>query len=106
MRGVHAEHIAFPGPAQHHLDLANPVDAVRRHPGEGHAGVDRPLDHRPRELGLGGEGHAFRHVRGRPARRIVGPSLWQIERPVDEGMALRQHIGREHADLAVGDLAR
>ena len=36
---------------------------------------------------------------------IVRPCLRQINRPVDEGMAVTRHIGREHADLAIGDLA-
>jgi hypothetical protein len=42
----------------------------------------------------------------RPARRILGPSLGQIQRPVDKGVPLARDIGREYADLAVGDLAR
>ena len=37
---------------------------------------------------------------------IVRPFLRQIERPVDEGMAMTRHIGGEHTDLAIGDLAR
>jgi len=37
--------------------------------------------------------------------RIVRPGLGQIQRPVDEGMAMARDVGREDADLAVGDLA-
>ena len=37
---------------------------------------------------------------------IVRPVLRQIKRPVDEGMAVARHIGREHPNLAIGDLAR
>jgi hypothetical protein len=44
-------------------------------------------------------------VGGRQAGRIVGPGFGQIERPVDEGVTVPGHVGREHADLAVGDLA-
>jgi hypothetical protein len=33
-------------------------------------------------------------------------ALGQIYPPVDEGMAMARHIGAEHADLAVRDLAR
>ena len=40
------------------------------------------------------------------ASRIVRPVLRQIERPIDEGMAVTRHIGSKHADLAIGDLAR
>src|SRR5512134_1826631 len=45
-------------------------------------------------------------MRGYPALRIACPALRQIKLPVDEGMAIAGHISREHADLAVGDLAR
>ncbi len=36
----------------------------------------------------------------------IRPALRQIERAVDEGMAMPRCVGREHTDLAVGDLAR
>ncbi len=42
---------------------------------------------------------------GGQAGRIVGPGLGQIQCPVDEGMAVPGHVGREDPDLAVGDLA-
>jgi hypothetical protein len=42
---------------------------------------------------------------GGPAGRIVSPGLGQIQRPVDEGMAVPGYVGREDPDLAVGDLA-
>ena len=45
-------------------------------------------------------------MRRRHAFGIVRPFLWQIKCPVDEGMAVARHIGGEHADLAIGDLAR
>src|SRR5512134_2041188 len=45
-------------------------------------------------------------MRGYPALRIACPALRQIKLPVDEGMAIAGHISREHANLAVGDLAR
>ncbi len=47
----------------------------------------------------------WRHVRASPASRIVGPGFRQIKGAVDEGVTLARDIGREHADLAVGDLA-
>jgi hypothetical protein len=40
------------------------------------------------------------------ARGFVRPFLWQVERPIDEGMTMPRHIGGEHSDLAIGDLAR
>jgi hypothetical protein len=55
--------------------------------------------------GFGREGNLLRYVRRRTARRILGPDLGQIKRPVDKGVPLVRDIGREYADLAVGDLA-
>jgi hypothetical protein len=33
------------------------------------------------------------------------PRLWQIERPLDEGMPVPRNVADEHADLTVDDLA-
>ena len=52
--GVNPEHIALAHLAQLHLDLADPVDAVRSHPGKWHPGRQRALDHADRQLWLGG----------------------------------------------------
>jgi hypothetical protein len=46
MRAAHAQHIAFGLPAQPHLDLTDPVDAVGCYPGEGHASRDGSLPRR------------------------------------------------------------
>ena len=106
MCAVDAEHIALALPAQHHLDLAHTVDAVGRHPGEGHARRDGSLDYRSGELGLGRKGHILRHVRRGPAHRVVRPGFRQVKRTVDEGMTLAGDISGKYPDLAVGDLAR
>jgi hypothetical protein len=42
---------------------------------------------------------------GTPAVWLVGPVLGQVEPAIDEGMPTTGHVGGEHADLAVGDLA-
>src|SRR3954447_4169186 len=47
----------------------------------------------------------LRDVRRRPARRIVGPGLGQIEGPIDKGVPPARDIGRKYANLAVRDLA-
>jgi hypothetical protein len=44
-------------------------------------------------------------MRSRPALGIARPSLRKVELPVDEGVPVLGGISREHADLAVGDLA-
>ena len=58
MRSVDAEHIALTRTPQRHLDIANPIDGVGRHPGEGDIGGDRVIDHLARQVRLGGEGRA------------------------------------------------
>jgi hypothetical protein len=37
---------------------------------------------------------------------VIRPGLGEIQRPVDEGMAMAGDVGGKHADLAVRDLAR
>ena len=49
---MHAKHIAFAGAPQRHLDIADPIDAVGRNPGERHACRNRALDHLDSEAGL------------------------------------------------------
>ena len=74
--------------------------------GERHLCGDRSCDHLARNLGLRRKTHLVRHMRRSHAFGIVRPFLWQIKRPVNEGMAVTRHIGGEHADLAIRDLAR
>jgi hypothetical protein len=82
--GAHAEHIALAGAAQARLDLADAVNAVACHPGERHVCGDSPLDHPGRYRRRGGEGDLVRHMGRRPAMRIAGPALGQVELPVDQ----------------------
>src|SRR5215213_10673502 len=105
--GVPAGHqIAFASPAQGHLNLAHPIDTVAHHPGKRHPRREGPLDRGARKVWLCRKGNLLGYVRRRPARRIVGPGLGQIESPVNKSVPLARDIGREYADLAVGDLAR
>jgi len=106
MRAADPKHIALGLPAQHHLDLADPVDAIGCHPGEGHIRSDGSLDHGSCKLGFGRKGDLLRHMRRGSAHRIICPCLRQIESTVDEGMALAGDIGGKDPDLAVRDLAR
>ena len=55
------------------------------------------LDHPGRQAGLGREADLARDMRGLQARRIVGPTLRQIQCAVDEGMAVAGYVSREHA---------
>src|SRR6185437_16070600 len=73
---------------------------------ERHLGGDRASDHLTRDLGLRRKAHIARYMRCPQASGFVRPFLWQVERPVDEGMAMPRHVGGEHSDLAIGDLAR
>ncbi len=82
------------------------VHAVRRNEGKRHLGGDGAGDHFARDLGFGGKTDPVRDMRRFQAFASVRPFLRQIKRPVDESMAMARHICGEHADLAVGDLAR
>jgi hypothetical protein len=53
----------------------------------------------------GGGAHVLGHISGTPAAWLVGPVLGQVQPAIDEGMPTTGHVGGEHADLAVGDLA-
>jgi len=57
-------------------------------------------------LRLDGETCVLGHIGRRQPRTVVGPGLGQIQRTVDEGMAVARDQRREHANLAVRDLAR
>src|SRR6516165_4527636 len=46
-----------------------------------------------------------RHMRCLQANAVVRPFLWQVERTIDEGMAMPRHIASEYANLAIGDFA-
>ena len=102
--GIDAEPIALASPAQGPLALAHPRDTITDHPGERHPCRNGPLDHGARQVWLGCEGNLLRYARRRPARRILGPGLGQIESPINKGASPLRDIGREYADLAVGDL--
>src|SRR5271170_1462681 len=88
MIGIDAEYIAFPGLAEVPLDIADPIDAIGRNPAERHASRKGALDHLGCKLRLGRKADVARHACGLQASRIVGPALRQIERPIDEGMAV------------------
>jgi len=68
------------------------------------AAIARTIIARARR-GLAAKAGARRHMGRRHPRRIVRPGLGQIQRPVDKRMAMARHIGGEHADLAIRDLA-
>ncbi len=105
MIGSDAKHIALAGPAQHPFNCANAIDAIGGDPGERRR-RDGALDHGDGESWLGCESRFLRDMGRLHARRIICPCLWQIKRPVDEGMAMPRDITGEDADLAVRDLAR
>src|SRR5260370_22314238 len=106
MIGIDAEYIAFTGLAEVPLDIADPIDAIGRNPAERHASCKSALDHLGRKLRLGRKADVVRHICGLQASRIVGPALRQIERPIDESMAVTRHVGSKNTDLTVRNFAR
>jgi hypothetical protein len=106
MIGIDPNYIGFTGLAEVPLDIADPKDAIGRNPSERHASRKGALDHLGRKLKFGRKADVARHVCGLQASRIVGPALRQIERAIDEGMAMMRHVGSKNTDLAVRDFAR
>ena len=102
---AHPEHIALARSLQRRLDRADPVDGIAHHPAERHRRRHCPLDHAHGQLRLGGKANLRRHLRRGQPGGIAGPFPRQIERPVDQSMAVARDIGGKHPDLAVGDLA-
>src|ERR1700680_3503073 len=106
MIGIDAEYIAFTGLAEVPLDIADPIDAIGRNPTERHASRKSALDHLGRKLRLGRKAEVARHICSLQRSRIIGPALRQIERAIDEGMAMTRHVGSKNTDLAVRNFAR
>ena len=106
MIGRNPQNIALACLAQQGFDLSRAIHAVRGHERERHLCGDRTSDHVPRDLGLRRKADIARDMRCLQASGFVRPFLWQIEGPIDEGMAMPRHVGGEHSDLAIGDLAR
>lgn len=50
---LNPEHVTIARPPQRHLDVADPVYGVARHPGKRHAGGKRPFNHRQSQFRLG-----------------------------------------------------
>src|SRR5450759_1810091 len=103
--GVDAEHIALAGTPQGHLNIADAVNAVGCDPAKRHICGERLADHFHGERRFCREGYSVRNMGRRHPDWVVRPGLGQIQRPVDEGMAVARHISAEHADLAVRDLS-
>src|SRR4029077_502845 len=88
MIGIDAEYIAFTGFAEVPLDIPDPIDAIAPNPTARRASRKGALDHLDRKLRLGRKADVVRHICGLQANRIVRPALRQIERPIDESMAV------------------
>src|SRR3954452_17550060 len=85
--------------------MVSAIDAVTGDPGKPDTGLTRPLQHGQAELGLGGEGNVGRDARFASALLVLGPVGGQIERAVDQRLAMAAGIAEEHADLAIPDPA-
>src|SRR5450631_1571935 len=105
MSAADPEHIAFACLAELLFDISDTVDRIGSYPLERHSRGYRACDHSRLKLGFGRKARVGRHVCGRQTIRIVGPSLWKIQRAIDERMAMARNVGREDADLAVRNLA-
>ena len=82
------------------------VDRVGHHPADGQARRLCSLDHALGQFGLGLKADGLRDMSGLPTWRIAAPLFWQIQFPVDEGMAQGRHVGEEDAHLTIFDPSR
>ena len=105
MRAVDPEHVAFAGPAELLLDIADTVDGITGNPLEWYRRRYRACDHSRRKLWFGRKTDIGGHVGGFQAIRIVSPFLRKIQRAIDECMTVARNVGSEDTDLAVRDLA-
>src|SRR5712691_1572972 len=106
MSAADPEYIAFAGPTQLLLDIANTVDGVTSKPLEWYRRGYGACDHSRRKLWFGRKAGIGGHVCGFQAIWIVGPFLRKIQCTVDERMTVARNVGSEDPDLAVRDLAR
>ncbi len=86
--------------------VVGPIHAVTDHPGEGHARSMSPLQHRQAQLRLGRERDRLGHARLSALVRVIGPLLGQVERTIEQGVAVAAGVAEEDADLAVLDPPR
>jgi site-specific DNA recombinase len=91
-----------PGPE---LDVLA-VRLIGGHPGGGDAGVQRPGQHLPGQVRLGGEHCFIGHRCLAAAVLVTDPRFRQVQLPVDQGPAPAGDVGAEHAQLAVLHPAR
>src|SRR6516165_4355590 len=101
--GRNTQNIAFARIAQQSFDLSRAIHAVRHNERERHLCGDCASDHATRDFRLRRKAYIARHMRCLQANAVVRPFLWQVERTVDEGMAMPRHIASEYANLAIGD---
>jgi chorismate mutase len=86
--------------------MVGAIDTVTGDPGKRDTGLAGSLQHGQAELGLGGEGNLGGDVRLASAVCVVGPVDGQVQRAIDQRLAVASGIAEEHADLAVLDPAR
>ena len=77
------------------------VDAVAGHPGTRHAGVQGALQHLDAQLGLGGEGDLLGDPGDPTALLVTSPCFGQVQRTVEQSVAMAAGIAEKDADLTV-----
>ena len=87
------------------FDIANTIDRIARNPFEWDGRGYGACDHARRELWLGCKAGIGGHVCGFQPIWILAPFLRKIQRAINQRMTMARNVGREHADLAVCDLA-
>src|SRR5260370_34227614 len=104
MRAADPEHVAFAGPTQLLLDIANTVDGITGNPLEWYRRGYRACDHSRRKLWFGRKADIGRPISGFPTIWIRGPFLRKRPRAIDGRMAMTRHAGTEDAHPAGREL--
>ncbi len=82
------------------------VDAVARDPGKRQLGRARPFQQGKAQRRLGRGGRLIGHMRGPAAGAVVRPRPGQVERPVDQRVAVAPGIPGEHLPVLGSTAAR
>jgi len=82
------------------------IEWIHAYPSKRHSIIPGMDDHILGKLSLWFKNDIIRHSCSSPARKIIGPLLWQIEPLIDQSPISAIDISEENANLTVIDLAQ
>ena len=78
-----------------------PVHTLPRHPGGRHGRVQRPRQHLPCQLRLGGTGALRWNAGALATSHVVSPRLGEIQFSIQQDVPLRTCIGQKYPNLGI-----